>query len=136
MFFPTAKFKMKNKEVVENHRIINPNNKNSNLGFTLVELIVTLVIVGILATAALTQFIDLSHSAHAAACITNQLSLETAQTMYYTTNYLAGDAHYAESIDDLVPFLREEQIPQCPSGGTYKLLSDGKVTCTIPDHKR
>ncbi len=126
---------MKNKELAES-RGINSNNRDSNLGFTLVELIVTLVIVGILATAALMQFIDLSHSAQAAACVTNQLSLETAQTMYYTTNYLSGNAHYAESIDDLVPFLKDEKTPQCPSGGTYQLLSDGKVTCTISDHKR
>ena len=126
---------MKNKKI-ENSPKINHKNRDSEGGFTFVELIVTVVILGILVTIAITRYIQLLHTSRAAACKYNQSVLETAQTMYYTTTYLSGNAHYAESLDDLVPFLKNETVPHCPSGGSYQLLSGGKVTCTIPDHKR
>ncbi|GEM_PF-917126 len=103
-------------------------------GITLVELVITLIIVGILATAAMMRYIDLSHAANAAACKTNQSSLETAQTMYFIEKMQEGNGHYATSLQELKPYLKEEIIPQCPSGGNYELLDNGKVRCSISSH--
>lgn len=111
-------------------------NNNPEYGFTIVELIITIVILGILAAAIATRSIDLSKTAHAGACRSNQIALESAQMLYYTQNILAGNGHYAESIDLLAPYLIKEEVPQCPSGGTYQFRQAGKIICSIVDHQQ
>ena len=105
-------------------------------GFTFVELIITVVIIGIIATAAAMRFIDLSQSADAGACRTNQLALQTAQIFYYADQIQTGNGHYAESLDRLAPYLKNEEIPTCPGNGTYLLLSGGEVICSVREHHR
>jgi prepilin-type N-terminal cleavage/methylation domain-containing protein len=107
----------------------------SEHGFTFIELIISVVLLGILVTVAANRFIDLSQSAKTGACCANQLSLKTAQTLYYVENLVDGVGSYASTLEDLLPFIRKGTIPVCPGGGTYLLLSDGKVSCTIPGHK-
>ena len=111
--------------------------QNSEYGFTLVEIIVTLVILGILVTTVLVKFINLSDSSEMAACITNQHSLTTAQTLYFLTKLENEETgYYAESLNDLIPYIIGDQIPRCPSDGTYILLPEGQITCTIENHQR
>ena len=108
----------------------------SESGFTLVELTVILVILGILVTSFIMKYIDLSNSAQAGACRMNQLSLQTAQNMYYTEKHLEGDGHYSDSVELLVPYMMKEINPVCPSGGAYILHASGQVTCTVNGHSR
>ena len=96
---------------------------NNERGFTMVDLIVTIVILGILATAMATRFFDLSHAADVAACKSNQMTLE-----FY--------GEYATSLDDLKPYLKGETLPECPSNGQYTILPRGEITCTIGEHQR
>lgn len=105
-------------------------------GFTLVELTIIIVILGILVTSMMMKYIDLSNSAQAGACRMNQLSLETAQNLFYTTKYMEGDGHYAESIDLLVPYLVNDIRPTCPGGGSYILHLSGQISCSISGHQR
>ena len=112
------------------------NQTTGEKGFTFVELIVVLVIISILVAVSGSKFIDLSNSAQTGACRANQLALETAQTMYYTENTLQGNGHYAESFDELIPYLQNEIIPVCPGDGVYQILPDGKINCSIAKHNR
>lgn len=106
-------------------------------GFTIVELIVTLVIFGILVAAMVTRFVDLSSAADAAACKSNQVALEQAQRVYFIETSLQGKSgQYADALEDLAPYINGETIPECPGGGQYHILAQGKVTCTIGDHQR
>ena len=103
-------------------------------GLTLVELIITLVVLGILITVVLLRGIDLSNTAQAAACRANQAALETAQRLLYAETCISGNPHYASSLSELAPHLRTNELPQCPTGGTYQLLSGGIVRCTVTAH--
>ena len=103
-------------------------------GFTFIELVTTLVIIGILASAALARYLDLNQVAKAHTCIGNQIALETAQTLYYTECYLNGDGHYADELDQLAPYLNNNLLPYCPSGGEYIILPAGVVECSLDEH--
>lgn len=104
-------------------------------GLTLVELIIVIVIIAIMASAVAARFISFSKSAEASACYTNQLSLETAQNLFFVDRAREGPGYYADDINLLLPYLQGEVLPVCPSGGTYELMGNEFVRCTIPEHK-
>jgi len=104
-------------------------------GLTLTEIIVVLIIISILAVAAVDRFIDLSKAANRASCKTNQLSLRTAQTLINAKSMIEnGTSHFATDLNELKPFLKDNKLPVCPSGGTYIIGPSGSISCSIPDH--
>lgn len=111
-------------------------NRSSQGGFTLVELIAVVVILGILVTVIWTRYIDFSQTTMTVACKTNQLSFDAAQTLYYAEHALNGEGSYATDIEDLVPYLTDDEVPVCPEGGTYSILPSSRVTCSLVAHKR
>lgn len=105
-------------------------------GFTLIELILTIVLIGILAGVAIARYISLSNAGKTAVCKLNQMNLRTAQTLYYTQTYLNSNSpHYADQLEDLKPFMRNEEIPQCPEGFQYQIVGDGLIQCPYPPHQ-
>ena len=106
-------------------------------GFTLIELVLVVVLIGILTSIAVANYINLSNEAKAATCKTNQISLESAQRIYYARHYMDGSACYASTIDELIPYLTRVTAPRCPDErGELQLLPDGAATCTLDSHKR
>lgn len=109
--------------------------KNSELGFTLIEVILTVIILGLLIGIISLRFISLANAADTAVCKTNQYSITTAQAQHYVATLEEGKGYFAESIDDLLPYIKGNQTPQCPREGEYILLPHGKVRCTIDEHQ-
>lgn len=107
-------------------------------GWTLIDLIVTIAIVGIMAVIAATKYINLSETGKKSACLTNQFSLEEAQTLFYADNYVkdSNKGTYATQSNQLIPYISGGVIPKCPKGPDYILLTNGKIECPLPEHKQ
>lgn len=85
-------------------------------GFTLVEIMIVVAIVGILASIAIPNFSKNVSQSKAEACIQNMRQIETALENYRTVN----EMRVPENLSGLVGldnYLRK--VPECPSGGTY-----------------
>lgn len=106
-------------------------------GFSLMELILAILIIGLLATVATARYINLSHAAKTAVCKTNQMSLESAQRLYYAKNALDGTGTYASDINDLLPYMSSTTPVACPEpAGQLQIFPDGTATCVLAEHKR
>lgn len=106
-------------------------------GFTLVELMVVVVIIGILVAIAVPVYNDITTTAKEKACEANKRTIQGAVSMYYAKHgdypkdvgVLAGEGDNGEGDNEEGDKYLEE-IPKCPSDGVYD-IQDGTVTCNV-----
>jgi len=67
---------------------------NREKGFTMIELIMVIVIIGILAAVAIPRFINLQRNAQQAACDANVGAIRAAISNYYARTALTGTASF------------------------------------------
>ena len=104
--------------------------KQHKQGFTLVELLIVVVIIGMLAMIAWPNYIKYRSRAQVSACINNLQKIEGAKAQWAFENKKDNDA--IPVMDDLSPFLQHDATPYCPADGIYRPRRVSKqATCSL-----
>jgi prepilin-type N-terminal cleavage/methylation domain-containing protein len=114
---------------------------NRKSGFTLVEIMIVVAIIGLLAAIAIPNFIRARTKSQQNACINNLRQIDGAIQQWALENKKASTDSPATSGSDIQPFLGRGTLgtlPSCPSGSStnftdnYALLSVADApTCKI-----
>ena len=96
---------------------MNINKTNRKAGFTLVEIMIVVAIIGLLAAIAIPNFVKARTTAQKNACINNLRQIDGAKEQWALENKKkTGDA---VQDSDITPYIKGLAMPTCPAGGTY-----------------
>jgi len=98
-------------------------------GFTLVEIMIVVAIIGLLAAIAIPNFVRARTTAQKNACINNLRQIDGAKEQWALENKKVTGDSVGDS--DITPYLKGNAMPSCPSSGSYTPAAVGSSpTCS------
>ena len=96
-------------------------NTSRNSGFTLVEIMIVVAIIGLLAAIAIPNFVRARSTSQKNACINNLRQIDGAVQQWALENKAAASADVTSG--NVTPYLGRGggAYPTCPAGGTYNV---------------
>jgi len=116
-------------------------NTSRKAGFTLVEIMIVVAIIGLLAAIAIPNFVRARTTSQTNACINNLRQIDGAIQQWALENNAAPGDAVTEA--DVAPFLGRNSAAatfvdascECPAAGTYTVTTvDAAPTCDVVNH--
>ena len=102
-------------------------------GFTLVEIMIVVAIIGLLAAIAIPNFVRARTQAQTQACIANLKQIEGAKQVYALDTGAASTVTPSLATDLVPNYIK--RVPHCPAGGAYTIGNiDTAPICNITNH--
>lgn len=102
--------------------------RGNSRGFTLVEIMIVVAIIGLLAAIAVPNFVQARNTSRTNACINNLRIIDSAKEQDALENNRATGAEAA----GYLTYIKGGALPTCPGGGTYTVGVVGTdPTCSV-----
>jgi prepilin-type N-terminal cleavage/methylation domain-containing protein len=102
-------------------------------GFTLVEIMIVVAIIGLLAAIAIPNFVHARARSQATACINNLRQIDSAvQQFCLEKGKHVGDiVNFPDDVSSYIKLNANSSIPGCPASGTYSLTAVGNIPSVL-----
>ena len=109
------------------------NKTSRKSGFTLVEIMIVVAIIGLLAAIAIPNFVKARATSQANACINNLRQIESGVNQWaLETGQISGTAiPDINTVSAYIKLNSSSNVPTCPGGGVYTTTSVGSVPQVI-----
>ena len=98
--------------------------KKNTAGFTLVEIMIVVAIIGLLAAIAVPNFVQARTNARRGTCINNLRLIDASKEQYALEN---NKDSMTPAAADIQPYLKSNAMPACPSTGLTSSYTIGAL---------
>ena len=107
--------------------------KSMKQGFTLVEIMIVVAIIGLLAAIAIPSFQKSRDATRKNSCINNLRQIDSAKEQWALETNASDTATPGST--DITPYIKGGAMPTCPSAGTYTISAMGTdPSCDVAGH--